>query len=266
MATRIRVEKPIELNRRHFLTGIAASAIATSVPWPTRAIGRPSTERVAGLRLSRSTLSRAASESGRYFGAAARIDQIDAEPKLRSVYVENCSYISPEIHLKWNCIEPSKGRFHFKPMDDLASFAELNDIKIHGHALIWDQSTPDWAKNEIRDRADWRLLTTYFASVMSRYRDHVEQWDVVNEPIDVNSRADGLRETTFLRAFGPSYVERALYDANEIAPNARLIINDDIELTTRGWVGIDQDFTSLAKTGHQPDLTKFFPAIQVNLA
>ena len=61
---------------------------------------------------------------------------------------------------------------------------------------------------------------------MARYGDAVEQWDVVNEPIETGRRMDGLRESVFLRAFGPDYIRRALDDARMFAPRASLMISE----------------------------------------
>jgi endo-1,4-beta-xylanase len=123
-------------------------------------------------------------------------------------------------------LEFTKGEFNFSPVDDLLSFAEQNRKLLRGHTLIWEQSTPPWAKREILVSRDWRLVSEHFSRVLSRYRGRIGEWDVVNEPIDTERGADGLRATCFYRAFGPRYIERALREARAHEPAARLLIND----------------------------------------
>jgi endo-1,4-beta-xylanase len=166
-----------------------------------------------------------AQSTGRFFGAAARIDEIDATPALRAAILADCTRLTPEIHLKWDAIEWTKGTLNFAPVDALLQFASGNGMTLRGHTLIWEQSTPAWAKRELLQDNDWQLVADHFARILGRYAGRIDEWDVVNEPIDSETR-DGLRATTFYRAFGPSYIERALNEARVHAPDARLAIND----------------------------------------
>ena len=172
------------------------------------------------------SLSRDAELNGRYFGAAVRIDQINNEAKLREALLRDCSYVTPEIHMKWDAIEPRRGEFVFAPADDLVVFAQQHGLRVRGHTLLWDQSTPKWAREAILANSDWKIIQRYFTSVISRYSDTVIQWDVINEPIDTGLRGDGLRANLFLKAFGPDYISRALEEARALAPKAGLAIND----------------------------------------
>ena len=70
------------------------------------------------------------------------------------------------------------------------------------------------------------LIARYFASVIPRYGDVINTWEVVNEAIDVGHRMDGLRENVFLQAFGPDYISRALQQARTFAPKGQLLINE----------------------------------------
>ncbi len=167
-----------------------------------------------------------ARRSRRYFGTAARMDQISADPKLRQILVQNCGSITPEIHMKWNSLEWKPEEFNYAPVDDLIAFGRQHGIAVRGHTLIWDQSTPDWAKAKMLASRDWGLVEGHFSRTLSRYAPYVHDWDVVNEPIDTEAGENGLRHTTFHRAFGADYIPRALETARAHAPNARLLIND----------------------------------------
>jgi len=204
------------ITRRGFLAGLATVPAAASVVLPTRTCA-------AGTETS---LANAAKQSGRLFGAAVRTDQLEREEDLRNAVLRDCCCITPEIHMKWDALEPRRGTHCFEPMDRLVSFASAHGLGIHGHTLLWDQSTPGWAKRHLSETRDWRLIQDHISEVMSRYRHAVERWDVVNEPIASNEAKNGLRDNVFLRAFGPSYIANALRDARIVAPNAKLFIND----------------------------------------
>lgn len=181
----------------------------------------------AGARsLASKTTTRTTGSPQRYFGAAARIDQISSEPGLAELFLRQCTCITPEIHLKWDALEWEEGRFSFEPADDLVRFAVKHGMSVRGHTLLWDQSTPRWAKKRLKRERDWSLIKRHFDIVLGRYADHVSEWDVINEPVGDDGSDGGFRRNTFFEAFGPSYVERALRTARERAPRARLAIND----------------------------------------
>jgi endo-1,4-beta-xylanase len=171
-------------------------------------------------------LEEAAERYGRFFGSAVRIDQLNAEQDLRDAVLHECNYLVPEYEMNWNAIEPAYGQLTFGRMDDLATFATRNRKRVRGHTLLWHLGVPDWAVDTLRDRQDWNLIARYFGSVIPRYGDVIEQWEVVNEPLDPGHRMDGLRESIFLAVFGPDYIGRALAQARIFAPRAQLLINE----------------------------------------
>ncbi len=171
-------------------------------------------------------LAAVAARHGKLFGSAVRASDLRAQPDLRAAVLRECAYLVPEIELKWAAIEPVAGQLSFASVDDLAEFALTNGKKLRGHTLLWHRSVPDWAVEALRTQRDWNLIARYFASVIPRYGDVIEQWDVVNEPIETGHRMDGLRENVFFAAFGPDYIRRALVAARTYAPHATLMIND----------------------------------------
>lgn len=201
--------------RREVLTGLALTPAALAWPGP----------RAKGTDLPAS-LARAAARSGRYFGAAARIDQLRAEEALRRTFLRDCAWVTPEVHMKWDALAPSPHQFAFEAADGLASFAKDHGLKLRGHALLWDPSTPVWAKSALAEGRDWAVVSRHFAAVVGRYREQVDTWDVVNEPIDAGAGPRSLKPNVFFQAFGPDYIARALQEARRHAPRARLAINE----------------------------------------
>jgi endo-1,4-beta-xylanase len=200
------------MSRRDLVAAALAAAVAALTPKSSRAAGE--------------SLAAAAEHTGRFFGSAVRIDQLAAEPDFQDAVLRECVYLVPEIEMNWNAIEPAYGQLVFDKMDELAVFAIANRKKVRGHTLLWHLGVPDWAASMLRERRDWNLIARYFGSIIPRYFDVIGQWEVVNEPIDTGHRTDGLRESVFLEAFGPNYVNRALAQARIFAPRAQLMINE----------------------------------------
>jgi endo-1,4-beta-xylanase len=171
-------------------------------------------------------LAAAAARYGRFFGSAVRIDDLNAKQYLQQTVIRECSQLVPEFEMNWKAIEAVYGQLAFSEMDDLIAFSIANGKRVRGHTLLWHLGTPDWAAEMIRKQRDWNLIARYFGSVIPRYGDVIGMWEVVNEPIDPGRRADGLRESVFLEAFGPDYVARALTQARIFAPRAQLILNE----------------------------------------
>lgn len=128
--------------------------------------------------------------------------------------------------MNWKRVEPHYGQLSFAPVDRLAAVASRNGKKVRGHTLLWHLGTPDWAVALLREQRDWSLIARYFGSLIPRYGDVIDQWEVVNEPLDPGHRSDGLRDNVFLQVFGPEYIYQALQTARAFAPRAQLMINE----------------------------------------
>jgi len=161
-----------------------------------------------------------------FLGVAARAEHLQSDKDFAATVAQNCSWLTPEIHLKWDSLEYRPGQHNFKSVDDLLSFADGHGMQVRGHTLIWDQSTPQWAKERLRSERDWAMVDRFFGTVLGRYQSRISQWDVINEPIDVENGDKTLRRTVFHDAFGPTYIERALDSAHALAPSAQLMINE----------------------------------------
>lgn len=180
----------------------------------------------AGAAATPDTLAAAARRSGRTYGAAADLKPMREDPPFADALMRECGALTPEIALKWDALEAAPGRPDLTRMDALAALARRWRKPLHGHALLWDQSTPGWAAFQMQRDRDWGLVHRHFAMVTSRYGDQIRCWDVVNEPIEPTHDAGGLRDSCFLRAFGPDYIRRALDSARSLAPKATLVINE----------------------------------------
>jgi endo-1,4-beta-xylanase len=73
-------------------------------------------------------------------------------------------------------------------------------------------------------RRDEKLLTAYIAALAGRYRGRMHSLDVVNEALADDG--SGLRQSFWLKAFGPSYLDMAFHAARAADPAALLVYND----------------------------------------
>ena len=167
----------------------------------------------------------AAETRGLRFGTAVRADRLD-DLALRAATVADSAWITPEIDFKWDALQPGRERWDWGRGDAVASFAAAHGKGLRGHTLLWEQSTPPWARHALKHGQGWQAIEPWFAGVLGRYGAQASEWDVVNEAIDTEHGTNDLRRTVFRRALGEGYVAEAFRLAREHAPKTRLILND----------------------------------------
>lgn len=130
--------------------------------------------------------------------------------------------VTPENSMKMDYINPEPGRYQFAATDNLISFAQAYDMDVHGHPLIWYRQLPRWIEQSPLADLEGHMRD-YISQIMSRYKDAVSVWDVVNEPI---AEDGSLRNSIWFNAMGENYIDQALQQAHDIAPDATLLINE----------------------------------------
>lgn len=173
----------------------------------------------------KSSLSSAAAQNDVLFGTALCSSDLLSQPVTRAILRE-CSIITPEYELKWDAVCRTQGNLDYSAADKLMSFASDNALAIHGHTLWWHEAVPQSlqtsSNTEFREAA-----LNHLTSTVVRFAGQLHSWDVVNEPLEPDhGRGDGLRETRFLAAFGPDYIEIAFRKAALLDPEAILVLNE----------------------------------------
>jgi len=162
--------------------------------------------------------------SGVAFGSAiSPVFYLQADGGVyESIAATEFGVLTPESSMKWIAINPLPGQFEFADMDNLISFARINDMQVRGHPLVWHRSLPEWV--EQTEAADREVhLREFITRVMNRYSDAVEYWDVVNEPV----ADDGsMRDSLWLDAMGERYIDVAYAQARLLDPTAVLVLNE----------------------------------------
>nr|MDT0656646.1 endo-1,4-beta-xylanase [Micromonospora sp. DSM 115978] len=143
--------------------------------------------------------------------------------------------VTPGNALKWDATQPAEGTFRFTDADAMVAFAEANQLAVRGHTLVWHNQTPAWVFNDAAGNpmtataANKTLLLNrldrHIREVVGRYGTDIADWDVVNEVID-ESQSNGLRRSRWYEIAGLDYIRTAFRVAREVAPGAKLFIND----------------------------------------
>jgi GH35 family endo-1,4-beta-xylanase len=105
------------------------------------------------------------------------------------MYKHHYNIVTAENHMKPNTISNAKGVYNFDNADAIVNWAEENNFKVHGHALVWHSQSPNWlyrddnsqplTRNEAREN-----MEEYITRVAGRYSGRLISWDVVNEALD----------------------------------------------------------------------------------
>jgi endo-1,4-beta-xylanase len=179
------------------------------------------------IDIERCTTRELAVRAGVRLGAAVGARYLD-EAVYRTTLTDTFNSITPENELKWAFIHPRPGVWDFGPADRIVDFAREHGIEVKGHALIWEQelidATPDWVlgisdPNELR-----RVVVNHFTTVMARYGDAVDRWDVVNEPLQMFGAE--LNANHFHRVLGEDYIAEMFAIAHDAAPDEELWLNE----------------------------------------
>ena len=146
---------------------------------------------------------------------------------FNSVVAENAMKLGPLQH--------SEGVFDFTEADAIVNFAKAHHMRIRGTTLVWHEQNPAWlfkdaSGNDLLPGPESKALVlarlrAHIGTVLSRYKDGVYAWDVVNEVIDPN-QPGGFRRSRWYELTGTEYIDTAFRVAHEVAPQAKLYIND----------------------------------------
>jgi len=165
------------------------------------------------------------------FGILSTIVQKQLELPLEDELIaEQFNSITPEVALKPHCISVSPDSIDFREADAMMDFAETNQLRVHGHVLLFDKSVPEWALDYEADgtwtESQWESwLEDYITEVVGRYRGRIAAWDVVNE---IGLPLGGGLNTDYFwhKVIGPDYIEKAFRWAEAADPDVKLFINE----------------------------------------
>jgi endo-1,4-beta-xylanase len=120
--------------------------------------------------------------------------------------------VTAENSMKPGHVSRGRGDWNLSGPDRLVEWAEENNIRVHGHTLVWHSQSAPWlttdADGERLTRAEARDNMEYFISYYAgRYSGRIASWDVVNEAFSdgVSDTARGHEWRRHLRTSSPWY-------------------------------------------------------------
>lgn len=130
------------------------------------------------------------------------------------------AWLAPANVMKMQVIGGCNGNYNFQQADQILDYANRNNMKLHGHTLVWYSQTSSCASSFSKTQ-----LRTYITTVMRHYCGKIPTMDVVNEAL-----ADGggyRTDSVWYRLYGgPGYIEDSFRTAREACPSMKLYYND----------------------------------------
>lgn len=88
------------------------------------------------------TLREAADRDGLLVSSAVRPSQL-SEPAYASTLAREFNMVEAEDAMKWWVLRPDEATYDFRQGDELVRFAQIHDMKVRGHCLVWGRSNPE---------------------------------------------------------------------------------------------------------------------------
>lgn len=155
------------------------------------------------------------------FGTAINTQRITMEGEdgrlYRAFVLDHFNAVVAENAMKWPQTEPQPGVNDFAAADQIAAFAEENNLVLRGHTLFWakEKWQSDWVK-ALPPEALGPILDNRLQQILPRYAEQIRDWDLLNEMMDgdfYQSHIESVRPGLF-------------QTAQRIAPETRLFTNE----------------------------------------
>lgn len=158
------------------------------------------------------------------FGGALNVTSLKTNFLYRTTVINEFNSLTAENAMKMKNISIGRGSYNWSDADYLVNFAVENKMRVHGHALIWYNSTPTWVANFVGTTDDWKaILREYIVAVVGRYKGKIQSWDVLNEAINDDG---SYRDCIWKQKLGLEYIDLCFKYAREADPNVLLFYNE----------------------------------------
>lgn len=165
-------------------------------------------------------------------GVSLSLKNLGADEQRRLV-TDNFSTVTAENAMKPASVHPREGVYTWEAADSIANFCRRHGLRMRGHCLCWHHQFPDWMfldslGREVDKEVFYTRLREHIHAVVSRYKDVVDAWDVVNEAV-ADGPADvpcAYHQSKHYKLCGDEFIARAFIYAHEADSTARLFYND----------------------------------------
>ena len=210
-----------ELGRRYGEKMLALMGYQARTPHPSPLTSHPSplTSHLSSLK----------DAYKKYFLIGVAVNQHNvADAQQQALICREFSSITAENDMKPVLTEPAEGQFAWEAADRIANFCRKNRIKLRGHCLMWHNQIGAWMYEDNPTReVFFERMRKHIHAIVSRYKDVVYCWDVVNEAITDDPKAvDPYRQSPLYKLAGDEFIAKAFQYAREADPKALLFYND----------------------------------------
>ncbi|MBR0048961.1 MAG: endo-1,4-beta-xylanase [Prevotella sp.] len=178
-----------------------------------------------------------------YFTIGVALNQRNvSDDSQKALVVKDFNSVTAENDWKPGEIHPKEGVWNFEKADKIADFCRQNGIKMRGHCLCWHSQFADWMFTDkkgkpVKKEVFYERLREHIHTVVSRYKDVVYAWDVVNEAMADDGgprfgfRRGGeepspYRQSRHFQLCGDEFIAKAFEFAREADPDVLLFYND----------------------------------------
>lgn len=170
-----------------------------------------------------------------YFTVGVAVSPRALKTDEKNLVLQQFNSLTPENAMKMGPIHPKEATYNWKDADSIAAFAKSNGLRLRGHTLVWHSQTPDWIFKDstgstVSKEVLLQRMERHITDVVTRYKDAVYAWDVVNEAISDKSD-EYLRPSPWLQICGEEYIAKAFEWAHKADPKALLFYNDYNEIS-----------------------------------
>ena len=141
-----------------------------------------------------------------YFSIGVAVNQRNVSDEAQIALIKKeFNSITAENDMKPGELHPQEGVWNWEKADKIANFCRQNGIKLRGHCLCWHSQFADWMftdkkGREVSKEVFYERLREHIHTVVNRYKDVVYCWDVVNEAMADERRAEPLSSEPPLQA------------------------------------------------------------------
>lgn len=167
------------------------------------------------------------------WGSALSMNLLRNNAQYRSTVIKELGSVTAVNAMKMGALSPNaRGQYNWSDADFFVNFAQQNNLRIHGHVLVWykqsDNGMPVWVRNFSGTKEEWKqMMKDHINTVVTRYKGKVTSWDVVNEAILSDGTFRTPEECVWTKNIGvPEYIDWAFQCAYEADPDALLFYND----------------------------------------
>jgi len=183
--------------------------------------------------------------------SAAHLKEVDFSDAFKNSF----NQVSAEYEMKMAHLWTALGTYNWTSADYIVNYAAQNNMKVHGHTLLWYQSFPTWFKNAAYDSLNFENnVKAYILAVVSRYTGRIVSWDVANEIFADNGslRNDGIVYKTFKDPV--AFYGRCFKYTRNADPDVKLFYNDyDIVLNSAKRNSVKEMVARFKRDGYPID-------------